>query len=331
MAGFGQTAKVQEALKEEASVQHTGAYGASTPVKTGVKVDMFADLRAEEQKMKSEPLQHMFIGIAGFDGTGKSGMVSHAFGEYLKTHPNAQMHAIDFDMGVAMLNSAVNKNPNITSWKPWQMGTNDRTAYDYPGTHDRVMNIMRYILSQVESGEADVWGVLVSGLDSWLGICTNNMRIIDLGLAKDGIESADIRGAGDAKRVERQSDWAIRNTRFHQLTALSRSLVRAGVRVFWETHLRSTNFSYGTDSSSNASWQPEWEKKTNNYLPTIIWMEQEEHYNDENELVKIEYKARFKKCKTNPMLQDQSRTVFVTYPNGEPQWFGLPELYDGSL
>ena len=39
----------------------------------------------------------------------------------------------------------------------------------------------------------------------------------------------------------------------------------------------------------------------------------------------------FKKCKTNPELQDQTRTVFVTRPNGEPEWFGLPELYDGSL
>jgi len=172
--------------------------------------------------------------------------------------------------------------------------------------------------------------VLVSGLDSWLEICTNNMRIIDLGLAKDGIEAADNRGAGDAKRVERQSDWAIRNTRFHQLTALSRSLVRAGVRVFWETHLRNTNFSF-SDDQSKAKWSPEWEKKTNNYLPTIIWMEQEDEYDDDGQLTKTEYKARFKKCKTNPALQDQTRTVFVTQPNGEPQWFGLPELYDGSL
>ena len=98
-------------------------------------------------------------------------------------------------MGVAMPNSAVNKNPNIKLARKWTQGVNDRTAYDYPGTHDRVMKIMRYILHQVESGEANVWGVLVSGLDSWLEICTNNMRIIDLGLAKDGIELADIRGA----------------------------------------------------------------------------------------------------------------------------------------
>ena len=324
MAGFGQTANAQKELKKEEKAQPPMA------VTTMTGGDMFADMRAEEAKMTEQDIQHLFVGIAGFDGTCKSRIVTHAFGEYLKKHPAAIMPAIDFDMGVAMLNSAVNNNPNIKSWKPWQMGVNDRTAYDYPGTHDRVMKIMRYILHQVESGEEHVWGVLVSGLDSWLEICTNNMRIIDLGLAKDGIESADIRGAGEAKRVERQSDWAIRNTRFHQLTALSRSLVRAGVRVFWETHLRATNFSYGKESDKT-TLAPEWEKKTNNYLPTIIWMEQEAHYDDENELVKTEYKAVFKKCKTNPELQDQTRTVFVTRPNGEPEWFGLPELYDGSL
>jgi hypothetical protein len=323
MAGFGQTANAQKEVKQAQNEE------ASKPAPVA-KGDAFAHLRIEQDKMKAQPLQHMFIGLAGFDGTGKSGMVTHAFGEACKDDPSAQLHAIDFDMGVAMLNSAVNNNPNIVSWKPWQMGVSDRTAYDYPGTHQRVMDIMKFILHQVESGEANVWGVLVSGLDSWLEICTNNMRIIDLGLAKDGIESADIRGAGDAKRVERQSDWAIRNTRFHQLTALSRSLVRAGVRVFWETHLRATNFSYGKESDT-MSLTPEWEKKTNNYLPTILWMEQEEEYDDEGNLIKTEYKARFKKCKTNPALQDQTRTVFVTRPNGEPEWFGLPELYDGSL
>ena len=318
MAGFGQTVKA-EAKKEESV--------APAPKKGN---DTFAHLRIEEEKMAEQTMTHMFIGLAGFDGTGKSGMVTHAFGEYVKENPDALLHAVDFDMGVAMLNSAVNKNTNIKSWKPWQMGVSDRTAYDYPGTHQRVMDIMKYILHQVESGEQEVWGVLVSGLDSWLEICTNNMRIIDLGLAKDGIEAADNRGAGDAKRVERQSDWAIRNTRFHQLTALSRSLVRAGVRVFWETHLRNTNFSF-SDDQTKAKWSPEWEKKTNNYLPTIIWMEQEDEFDDDGKLIKTEYKARFKKCKTNPALQDQSRTVFVTRPNGEPQWFGLPELYNGSL
>ncbi len=323
MAGFGQTVKKQEEKKEvvKAPTQQAPTLGGSP----------FAHLEAELQAMKPVNLTHMFVGIAGFDGTCKSGIVKGAFDEYVKDNPDAELHAIDFDMGVSMLNSAVNPNENIKSWRPWQMGVADRTAYDYPGTHQRVMDIMKFILTRAESGEANIWGVLVSGLDSWLEVCTNNMRIIDLGLAKDGIEAADNRGAGEAKRVERQSDWAIRNTRFHQLTALSRNLVRAGVRVFWETHMRATSFSFGKTNDDEQVWQPEWEKKTNNYLPTIIYTSTEDEYDDEGELVKTVYKAKFHKCKTNPTLQDQERTLFVTRPDGEPQWFGLPELSDGSL
>ena len=324
MAGFGETV---EAQAEEKEVKVKPALTVET-VKAGN--DLYAHLRAEEDRMREEKqMTHMFVGIAGHDGTCKSGIVKDAFENDTTKHSDAELYAVDFDMGVTMLNSAVNNNDKIKCWNPWQMGIHDRTAYDFPGTHQRVMDIMKFILHRVNNEGAPVWGVLVSGLDSWLEICTNNMRIIDLGLAKDGIEAADNRGAGDAKRVERQSDWAIRNTRFHQLTALSRNLVRAGVRVFWETHLRNTNFSFSKDAES--SWQPEWEKKTNNYLPTIIWMETEEEHDDEGDLVKTEYKARFHKCKTNPSLQDQTRTVFVTKPDGEYQWYGLSELYDGSL
>ncbi len=324
MAGFGETVVAQA---EEKEVKAKPALTVET-VKAGN--DLYAHLRAEEDKMREENnMTHMFVGIAGHDGTCKSGVVKHAFENDAGKPADAELHAIDFDMGVTMLNSAVNNNESIKCWNPWQMGVQDRTAYDFPGTHQRVMDIMKFILHRVNNEGAPVWGVLVSGLDSWLEICTNNMRIIDLGLAKDGIEAADNRGAGDAKRVERQSDWAIRNTRFHQLTALSRNLVRAGVRVFWETHLRNTNFSFSKDAES--SWQPEWEKKTNNYLPTIIWMETEEEYDDDGDLVKTEYKARFHKCKTNPSLQDQTKTVFITKPDGEYQWYGLPELHDGSL
>ena len=60
MAGFGQTA---EAQKQVAKVQQV----APAPV-----MDAFAHLRLEEEKMGQEKMTHMFIGVAGFDGTGKS-------------------------------------------------------------------------------------------------------------------------------------------------------------------------------------------------------------------------------------------------------------------
>jgi len=318
MAGFGQTVKLQQEI--EKVVDEVGVQKPNN--------DPYASLRAEQESMSHIIKTHSFAGIFGFDGTGKSAIVLDAFDKDETKINDSVLHAVDFDNGVGMLNSAIYDNPNVVSWNPWKMGSKDRTAYDYPGTHQRVMDIMKYIISEVEKG-VPVWGVLVSGLDSWLEICTNNMRIIDLGLAKDGIDAADNRGAGEAKRVERQSDWAIRNTRFHQLTKLSRDLVRLGVRVYWETHMRSTNFSYKDDAP--VVWQPEWEKKTNNYLPTLIRMDATNEYNDEDELVSTTYTATYTKCKTNPSLVNQTKTIMVTTTGEEPKWYGLPDLYDGTL
>ena len=322
MAGFGQTAEQQKEGKKATT---------KATVKATVKVDTadpFSALRNEEQKIAGhKELTHQFIGIVGHDGTGKSGIVLDSFMDDPNRNGEEELHCLDFDMGAQLLSSSLHdSNDKIITWNPWAMGITDRTAYDYPSTHQRVMTVMKYIHHEITHNDKQVWGVLISGVDSWLEICTNNMRIIDLGLARDGIEAADTRGAGEAKKVERQSDWAIRNTRFHQLTALSRDLVRLGVRVFWETHLRVTDF-----YSTNKSWQPEWEKKTNNYLPTIIWMEKDVEEDDEGNVVSTTYNARFGKCKTNPELQDQKRKVFVTKTGESPEWYGLPELYDGSL
>ena len=114
----------------------------------------------------------------------------------------------------------------------------------------------------------------MTGIDLWDSICINNMRIIDLNLASDGIEAADWN-----KKVGHQWDWAIRKTRFHQLTALSRGLVSAGVNVFWETHLRMTNYSFGKNEEA-AKWRPDCEKATNNYVFQILICERTDTYDD---------------------------------------------------
>jgi len=154
------------------------------------------------------------------------------------------------------------------------------------------------------------------------------MRIVDLGMAKDSIQSADYSGGG-MEKIKSQTAWGMRNARFHQLTRLSRDLVRLGVRVFWETHMTIANFSY--KSGPVDEWKPAWEKKMNGYLPTIIHMQESQHHDDEGELEKTTFTATYTKCKTNPNLVNQSRTVFVTRPDSDYTWHGLPDLYDGTL
>ena len=318
MAGFGQTVEAQKKLKDEVSEP--------VEVKKPLSGDPFAEMRAEDKARTYMMKTHQFIGIMGHDGTCKSAIVLDAFEKDESKPEDSTLQVIDFDGGGGMLNSSIYKNENIRSWNPWQMG-HDRTAHDYPATHDRIMKIMRYLISEAEAGKP-VWGVLLSGIDSWLEICNHNMRIVDLGMAKDAIQSADYSGGG-MEKIKSQTAWGMRNARFHQLTRLSRDRGRLGVRVFWETHMTIANFSY--KSGPVDEWKPAWEKKMNGYLPTIIHMQETQEHNDEGELEKTVFTASYTKCKTNPNLVNQSRTVFVTRPDGDYTWNGLPDLYDGTL
>ena len=305
MAGFGKTVEIATEEKEEIKAAKKG------PV-AGNKQDPYAFLRKEHINLKAKTTQFgTFAALAGHEGSCKSGAVLHSFAMRPDPHPMDEMQIIDFDTGGEMLQVSQYPNEkNIVSWDPWVMSGADRTAYDYPGTHQRTMDMMKYFVSIAEmQNEPDyegrrVWGVLICGVDLWDSICVNNMRIVDLGLAKDGIDAADNRGAGKGERVGHQWDWAVRKTRFHQLTAMSRKLVKLGVNVYWETHLRLTNYSFGGN---------------------------EEEYDDDNNLVKTSYYGRFEKCKSNPRLQNQRFKVFETNTDNEPVWYGLAPLYTGDL
>jgi hypothetical protein len=339
MAGFGK-AKQMEASKDLPSeLQNTQPAKASPqqakqPM-TQKKADAFADLRAELTNLhQNRPKTHMFVGIAGHENTGKSAIVLDAFvKDEEATKRGDTLEILDFDGGGSASASAFYPdNDRIRCWDTWVMQTNDRTAYDYPETHNRVMKIMQFALQRAKDQNAPdydgprLWGVHITGVDLWDSVCVNNMRIVDLNLAKDGIDSADWN-----VKVGHQWDWAIRKTRFHQLTAVCKGLVKQGVRIFWETHLRMTNYSFGKNEEA-AKWRPDWEKASNNFVFQIITMNREDTYDDETgKLLKSEYTATFDKCKTNAQLQGQKRTVLVTEVGKPAVFLGLPELYDGSL
>ena len=320
MSGFGKAKALQQQEEEAEEL-------ASTPVPQRTDAGAFSALRAEFEKLQSGgPKTHIFMGIIGHENTGKSGIVLDFFQKYCDETIAAEeepkyLAVLDFDGGGAATKSAFYPdNSHIRCWDPWVMNANDRTAYDYVGSHDRVMSILQYTLSEYDQ----YWGVLVTGVDLFDSIATNCMRIADLGLAKDGIDAADNRGAGTGRRVEYQWDWAIRTTRFHQMTALCRGLVKRGVRVFWETHLKMTN--YSSNNEQNAQWRPAWEKATNNYLFQIIKCERNDTHDDDGNLTLSEYTATFEKSKTDAALQGQKSIILRTESGKRPTWYGLPEL-----
>ena len=345
MSGFGKAKELEKTVNSEESKgpttetmleEHLSNNPPSKRKQKSEPVDVFSDLREELKNLhQTRPKTHLFVGIAGHENTGKSAIVLDAFNRDEEATKNGDtLDIIDFDGGGSASASAFYRdNERIRCWEPWVMEKNDRTAYDYPETHNRVMKILQFAAQRArEQNEPDyegprLWGVHVTGVDLWDSICINNMRIVDLNLAKDGIEAADWN-----KKVGHQWDWAIRKTRFHQMTAICRGLVKLGVRVFWETHLRLTNYTWGKAEDTNPTWRPDWEKASNNYVFQIILCDREDTYDDESgDLTKSEYTATFEKCKTNASLQGQKRTILVTEIGKPPVWIGLPELSDGSL
>jgi len=321
MAGFGEM-KEKQTTKEQKKVLK------DTPASKRTDADPYAALR-EEYKVLSEnrPKTHCFMGIIGHENTGKSAIVLDFYQKYCDKQTKAEkpikdLWIIDFDGGGAASKSAYyGDNDNIKCWEPWVMLEIDRTAYNYPETHDRVMSIMQYALAE----QGNLWGVHITGVDLWDSVAMNCMRIVDLGLSKDGIEAADNRGIGKNERVGHQWDWSIRTTRFHQLTAMSRALVKRGVRIFWETHLKKTNYSGGTNEVG-APWRPVWEKSTNNYLFQIVLCERTDVKDDDGEVIRSDFTATFEKSKTNSKLQGQKSTILITEQGKDPNWMGLPEM-----
>ena len=328
MAGFGKTKEANKAEEAEAAIE-------ATPAIQRTDADPFSALRKEYLLMDNMPQSHLFMGIAGHDNTGKTAIVTDAFSRDEGAQERGEeLWILDFEGGGAANKSAFHSdNTRIRCWEPWVMMQGERTSYNYPATHARVMSIAQFandIAQKQRDPDYDgprLWGFLVTGVDLWDSVCVNCMRIVDLNIAKDGIEAADWN-----KKVGHQWDWAIRKTRFHQLTGLCRSLVKAGVRVFWETHLRLTNYSWGKAEDTNPTWRPDWEKASNNFVYQILICERKDTKDDETgEVVRSEYTVTFEKSKTNAKLQGQKRTTLITESGQDPQWFGLPELYDGTL
>tara|TARA_A100001515_G_scaffold89218_1_gene70924 strand:+ start:1403 stop:2389 length:987 start_codon:yes stop_codon:yes gene_type:complete len=328
MAGFGQAKQDKKEEEEQQVIE-------DTPAHQRTDGDAFAALRKELGLMDHTPQTHIFMGVVGHENTGKSAIITDAFvNDAGAKERGEELWILDFEGGGAANKSAFHSDEDrIKCWEPWVMMKGNRTAYDYPATHDRVMSIVQFAVD-IATNQRDpeyegprLWGVLVTGVDLWDSVCVNCMRIVDLDMARDGIEAAD-----PNRKVGNQWDWAIRKTRFHQLTALCRGLVKVGVRVFWETHLRLTNYSFGNSENSDPKWRPDWEKSTNNFMFQILMCERRDVVDDETgHVTRSEYSVTFEKSKTNAKLQGQRRTTLITEAGKEPQWFGLPELYDGTL
>lgn len=270
----------------------------------------------------------IFCGIGGHSGRGKTGAVMDAFAHYAED--NEMMWCMDFDSGA--LDCKETHYPDddrFRLWNPWSTQVGNRTAFDYQKTHQRVMDICKFALEYARNQRDPDWdkprlkAFLVTAVDQFDQVCINNMKIYDLEMdAKDAIEAA-------ASKLNKEIgwNWNIRSTRFKQLTALCRQMNMLGVDVYWETHIKSADDEYSHDG-----WKFVWEKQANNDLTQILWCKDTKvRDEDGKETGETRYSAEFVKVKTNPNLQGQERTFFVTKKGQNAEWYGLPELRDRTL
>ena len=268
------------------------------------------------------PITGEFGGLVGDDGTCKTAIILNSIPE------GDACVIVDFDGGGQALRDAfyTHRRSDFKSVNPWIMQDEARTAYDYPATHDKVMDIGRRALSWAKDQlEPDYEGqrlntVLVTAVDLWDSVAMACMFIEDLGTAPDGIGAK----ISPHEKVGLRFNWQIRSTRFHQLTSLCRELTRLGVNVWYETHWQ---YEMKADGTMTGGKKPKWEKQTSNYLHTIIQMKKTKVRDAEMRPTgETIYEATFTKARNLPDLLDKTRLVMSTYDDKPLKWHGLPEL-----
>ena len=328
MSGWGALAQTSEAEKEV--VPEDAPIAAQAPVTSGEFVSSFPDIIKEMEGL-GEPskVSHVFCGMVGHEGVGKSGLVLDAHAHRFKE--GEMLWALDFDNGAMACKQAhYRDDPRFRTFSPWVMQMEDRTAYDYIATYQRVMNIgkaaVEYASKQYEEGfEGPLLKTfLVTAVDQFDGMCMDIMKIYDLDMnAKDAIEASQSK-----LNQEIGWNWGIRSTRFRQLTALCRQLNSLGVDVFWETHLKEDrDGKVGFDG-----WKFAWEKSATNDLFQILWCKTQVMRNSDGSTTgEVRHYVDFFKEKTNSDLKGQERVYFVTKKGEQATWYGLAEMRDNML
>jgi len=294
------------------------------------QADRFAELREELEHLKTiKPVSHVFCGLIGYENSAKTGVVVDALMSNQEAIDNGDMlWVLDFDGGASATRTGHYKNAeNIRIWDPVVMQPNAVTAFDYPATHDRVLSIAQFALEHAKNQSRKgyegpkIWGFLVTAVDVFDDICVANMKITDLGTAKDGIEAAN-----PTKLVGNQWNWTLRSTRFHQLTYICKEMVKYGVNVFYETHLKEARDDKG-NIIAGVEGPPVWEKTTPNHLNQIIRCRREEVLDDDGKLIATDFTAKVEKCKTNSTLQGYTETVLrTTTKDRKAEWKGFSPL-----
>tara|TARA_E500000318_G_scaffold1979_2_gene2633 strand:- start:7422 stop:8501 length:1080 start_codon:yes stop_codon:yes gene_type:complete len=323
--------ELRELAENRGAAPEAEAPVAPEPVTSTEFVSRFPGLAAEMEAQSSAPEikpSHIFMGIVGHEGTGKTGL---AFDAHAHKYPDGLCFVLDHDNGGLSCKLAhYDNSPMFRVFEPWVMQQENRTAYNYLASYNRVMDIAKFAVEYAQNQQQPGFegpllrSFIVTGLDQFDGMCINVMKIHDLDM-----DATDAVAASAAKlNKEIGWNWSIRATRFKQLTAQCQKLNRLGVDVYWETHLKEDKEGkVGFDG-----WKFAWHGSANQDLFQVLWCKRKVVRNAEGARTgETRYSAEFFKQKTNSNLLNQQRDYFVTNTGEEAQWYGMAELRDGAV
>ena len=177
---------VEEAMENSTPVQPKPEQepAPTQPITSSEFVSNFPDIEAEMNAQSDNPIispSSIFCGVVGHEGTGKSGVV---FDAHFNRYPDGLMMAIDFDNGALSCKQAhYRESNNVRIFSPWVMQMEDRTAYNYLLTFQRVMDLGRYAIEYAQRQQhASFDGPMlktffVTGVDQFDAMCSDCMKI----------------------------------------------------------------------------------------------------------------------------------------------------------
>ncbi len=202
-------------------------------------ISRFPTLQAEMKTQGEVPdirPSHVMCALVGHEGTGKTGL---AFDAHKHKWPEGLAIVVDHDNGGLSCKQAhYSDDACFRIFSPWVMQQEDKTAYNYLESYNRVMDIGKFAMEYAERQASPEFegqllkSFIVTGIDQYDEMCITTMKIYDLDMkATDAVEASHTK-----LNAEIGWNWNIRSTRFKQLTAICQKLNRLGVDVYCETH-----------------------------------------------------------------------------------------------
>ena len=139
--------KMEQEIKEKLSPTPT----TPVPASSTEFISKFPGIAQEMKEQASAPKivpSSTFMGMVGHEGTGKTGLAMDA---HKHLYPDGLAIVLDHDNGGLSCKQAhYRDDPSFRIFSPWVMQQQDKTAYNYLASYNRVMDVCKFAVEYAE-------------------------------------------------------------------------------------------------------------------------------------------------------------------------------------